>query len=185
MHLNLRQLLSALEFLHSFDLIHTDLKVENILFADPELECDSRGDPLPRSSKIKLIDFGGATYNDEHKTRVICTRQYRGPEVRLMYMYMCMCMYIYMCICVYVYIIYVYMYAYVYICICMHIYMCIYVHVYACLLTAVVALTLRSRVVTGDSGGGVVLPGGRLERGLYRVRDIFGGALFRHGIYII
>lgn len=78
-----RQLLSALEFLHSFELIHTDLKVENILFDDPELTCGSDGAPLPRSHKIKLIDFGGATYDDEHKTRIICTRQYRGPEVIL------------------------------------------------------------------------------------------------------
>lgn len=33
---------------------------------------------------IAVIDFGGATYdNDSHKSRIINTRQYRGPEVTL------------------------------------------------------------------------------------------------------
>ncbi len=30
-----------------------------------------------------MIDFGGATYDDEHKTRIVNTRQYRAPEVVL------------------------------------------------------------------------------------------------------
>mmetsp|Transcript_34473 Transcript_34473/g.43525 ORF Transcript_34473/g.43525 Transcript_34473/m.43525 type:complete len:327 (+) Transcript_34473:1061-2041(+) len=30
-----------------------------------------------------VIDFGGATYDDEHKSSIINTRQYRGPEVIL------------------------------------------------------------------------------------------------------
>mmetsp|Transcript_31694 Transcript_31694/g.83758 ORF Transcript_31694/g.83758 Transcript_31694/m.83758 type:complete len:386 (-) Transcript_31694:440-1597(-) len=39
---------------------------------------------IPTSSKIKLIDFGCATYdNDEHKSTLIATRQYRAPEVIL------------------------------------------------------------------------------------------------------
>ncbi len=32
---------------------------------------------------LAVIDFGGATYDDRHKTRVVCTRQYRPPEVVL------------------------------------------------------------------------------------------------------
>jgi serine/threonine protein kinase len=32
---------------------------------------------------IKLIDFGGATFENEHHASVINTRQYRGPEVIL------------------------------------------------------------------------------------------------------
>jgi serine/threonine protein kinase len=36
---------------------------------------------LPKSSRVRIIDFGGATlYNEAHST-VICTRQYRPPEV--------------------------------------------------------------------------------------------------------
>ena len=30
-----------------------------------------------------VIDFGGATYDDERKSTVVNTRQYRGPEVVL------------------------------------------------------------------------------------------------------
>jgi serine/threonine protein kinase len=38
---------------------------------------------LPESTRIKIIDFGGATYDDEKKSSVINTRQYRAPEVIL------------------------------------------------------------------------------------------------------
>ena len=37
----------------------------------------------PKSSEIKLIDFGSATYEDQHHTSVVCTRHYRPPEVVL------------------------------------------------------------------------------------------------------
>merc|ERR1719499_1237192 len=37
----------------------------------------------PASSQIKLIDFGNATYEEEHHSSIINTRQYRGPEVLL------------------------------------------------------------------------------------------------------
>jgi len=36
---------------------------------------------LPLNDEIKLIDFGGATFANEHKTKIINTRQYRAPEV--------------------------------------------------------------------------------------------------------
>jgi serine/threonine protein kinase len=38
---------------------------------------------VPVSTRIKLIDFGGATYDDEKKSSVVNTRQYRAPEVIL------------------------------------------------------------------------------------------------------
>jgi dual-specificity kinase/CDC-like kinase len=82
-----RQLLEALEFLHSFGLIHTDLKLENILLTNfQELSHNYRGRTyeIPKSTRIKLIDFGGATYNDKkNKSSIINTRQYRAPEVIL------------------------------------------------------------------------------------------------------
>lgn len=79
-----RQLLSALKFLKPLEIIHTDLKCENILFAESQLSTGEDGLPLPASTKIKLIDFGGATYDDdESKTTIINTRQYRAPEVTL------------------------------------------------------------------------------------------------------
>ena len=33
--------------------------------------------------RLKIIDFGSATYDDDYKTNIINTRQYRAPEVIL------------------------------------------------------------------------------------------------------
>jgi serine/threonine protein kinase len=38
---------------------------------------------IPESTKVKVIDFGGATYDSERKSCVVNTRQYRAPEVIL------------------------------------------------------------------------------------------------------
>jgi len=81
-----RQLLETLEFLHSFRLIHTDLKPENILlvnYREIPYKWHGRSYMIPESTKIKIIDFGGATYDDEKKSSVVNTRQYRAPEVIL------------------------------------------------------------------------------------------------------
>ena len=67
---------------NSFGLVHTDLKPENILLLDAN-ERNHRGRTIPASSRIKIIDFGGATYDDEKKSHVVNTRQYRAPEVIL------------------------------------------------------------------------------------------------------
>lgn len=76
------QLLETLEFLHRLRLIHTDLKIENILLInDREIIFDGRR--VPESTRIKLIDFGGACYDNEKKSSLINTRQYRAPEVIL------------------------------------------------------------------------------------------------------
>ena len=103
------QLLRALTFCHTrVKLVHTDLKPENILLVQRS-SCDARDerrmddiyprtlndggvldlrstccpDP-PLNNDIRLIDFGGATYDDDaSKSRVISTRQYRAPEVLL------------------------------------------------------------------------------------------------------
>ncbi|KAL0587642.1 hypothetical protein ABG067_002661 [Albugo candida] len=37
----------------------------------------------PACNAVRLIDFGGATYDDESKSQIINTRQYRSPEVIL------------------------------------------------------------------------------------------------------
>ena len=81
-----RQLLETLDFIHSFKLIHTDLKPENILLTNYRVvpyQWRGRHYRIPESTKIKLIDFGGATYDDEKKSSIINTRQYRSPEVIL------------------------------------------------------------------------------------------------------
>jgi dual-specificity kinase len=98
-----RQCLRALKFLHNqLQMTHTDLKPENILLQSQEAarqsyfpreekwqetHKSSKGRNAtylrPASSQIKLIDFGNATYYDEHHSSIINTRQYRGPEVVL------------------------------------------------------------------------------------------------------
>jgi serine/threonine protein kinase len=78
-----KQLLETLEFLHSFRLIHTDLKPENILLLN-DREVSYKGRYIvPESNRIKVIDFGGATYDKEKKSSIVNTRQYRAPEVIL------------------------------------------------------------------------------------------------------
>jgi serine/threonine protein kinase len=77
-----QQLLETLEFLHSFGLVHTDLKPENILLINSR-EVKYNGHYIPESTRIKVIDFGAATYDREKKSSVVNTRQYRAPEVIL------------------------------------------------------------------------------------------------------
>lgn len=99
-----RQCMKALKFLHAtLRMTHTDLKPENILLQSQEAPRPSRfpreaewlqtqssktqqqlGQYLrPANAEIKLIDFGNATYEEEHHSSIINTRQYRGPEVVL------------------------------------------------------------------------------------------------------
>lgn len=100
-----RQSLEALSFLHDrLKMTHTDLKPENILLVTREPPRttnfprqqwqESRGPSSkqcqpsvpyrrPVTSEIKIIDFGNATYDSEHHSSIINTRQYRGPEILL------------------------------------------------------------------------------------------------------
>ena len=68
-----RQLFFALAILHSFKLVHTDLKPENI--------AASR--PLDEDSEVKLLDFGNAVELPVLSSRLVGTRHYRPPEVVL------------------------------------------------------------------------------------------------------
>ena len=76
-----RQLLEAVDFIHGCKLTHTDLKPENILLVHPTPEGEAAA-PLRRTD-IQVIDFGSATFDDEHHTTVVSTRHYRAPEVIL------------------------------------------------------------------------------------------------------
>eukprot|EP00455_Lapot_gusevi_P004436 TRINITY_DN1183_c0_g1_i5.p1 TRINITY_DN1183_c0_g1~~TRINITY_DN1183_c0_g1_i5.p1 ORF type:complete len:466 (-),score=71.08 TRINITY_DN1183_c0_g1_i5:100-1335(-) len=80
------QLVKAVAFCHSIDLVHTDLKPENILLANSDYKEEFRqGEKhayrVPVSTEIRLIDFGGATFINDHHAKIINTRQYRAPEV--------------------------------------------------------------------------------------------------------
>nr|QGP73796.1 Tubby-like F-box protein 3 [Sedum alfredii] len=73
-----RQLLECIAFMHDMRLIHTDLKPENILLVSPDYVKvpDYKGSSrspkdssyfkrVPKSSAIKVIDFGSTTYDKQ------------------------------------------------------------------------------------------------------------------------
>ncbi|XP_048427575.1 serine/threonine-protein kinase AFC2 isoform X1 [Pyrus x bretschneideri] len=91
-----RQLLECVAFMHDMRLIHTDLKPENILFVSseyikvPDNKFTSRPPKdgtsykrLPKSSAIKVIDFGSTAYEHQEHNYIVSTRHYRAPEVIL------------------------------------------------------------------------------------------------------
>ncbi|KDP26676.1 hypothetical protein JCGZ_17834 [Jatropha curcas] len=91
-----RQLLECVAFMHDLRLIHTDLKPENILFVSPEyVKIPDYKVPsisptegtyfkrLPKSSAIKVIDFGSTAYGHHEHNYIVSTRHYRAPEVIL------------------------------------------------------------------------------------------------------
>ncbi|XP_058101993.1 serine/threonine-protein kinase AFC1-like isoform X4 [Magnolia sinica] len=82
--------------MHDLHLIHTDLKPENILLVSseyvkvPDYKVSSRSPKdgsyfkrLPKSSAIKVIDFGSTTYEQQDHSYIVSTRHYRAPEVIL------------------------------------------------------------------------------------------------------
>ncbi|KAJ7956756.1 Serine/threonine protein kinase [Quillaja saponaria] len=91
-----RQLLECVAFMHDMRLIHTDLKPENILFVSseyvkiPDYKITSRSPKegtfykrMPKSSAIKVIDFGSTAYEQQNHNYIVSTRHYRAPEVIL------------------------------------------------------------------------------------------------------
>ena len=84
-----RQLLETVAFLHSIRLVHTDLKPENILLPSHKYykvqptKGSRRGKRVPEKADLYLIDFGSATFEDQHHSKVVSTRHYRAPEVML------------------------------------------------------------------------------------------------------
>ncbi|CAI8597588.1 unnamed protein product [Vicia faba] len=89
-----RQLLECVAFMHDLHMIHTDLKPENILLVSseylkvPDYKSSSRAPfsffkRVPKSSAIKVIDFGSTTYERENQNYIVSTRHYRAPEVIL------------------------------------------------------------------------------------------------------
>ena len=75
-------LCQSVQFLHRHNLTHTDLKPENILFNDSSFIIKDNQRKVVDAS-VKLIDFGSATFDHEHHSRIISTRHYRAPEVIL------------------------------------------------------------------------------------------------------
>lgn len=93
-----QQCLSAVQFLHEeIHLVHTDLKPENILLESmgapvaahfPRSGFCSSADLTqnyfrPCSTRIKIIDFGSARFEQQCGVAIINTQEYRSPEVIL------------------------------------------------------------------------------------------------------
>ena len=84
-----RQLMRAVAFLHTLKLVHTDLKPENILLLSsayqrvPVSSGSKFTKRVPDGLTIPLIDFGSATFENQHHSTVVSTRHYRAPEVIL------------------------------------------------------------------------------------------------------
>lgn len=68
--------------LHLFTIVQY-IQPENILLLNGKQVPQRGGYSIPESTRIKVIDFGGATYDDEKKSSIVNTRQYRAPEVIL------------------------------------------------------------------------------------------------------
>eukprot|EP01060_Flectonema_neradi_P007125 TRINITY_DN1494_c0_g1_i1.p1 TRINITY_DN1494_c0_g1~~TRINITY_DN1494_c0_g1_i1.p1 ORF type:complete len:634 (+),score=116.28 TRINITY_DN1494_c0_g1_i1:234-1904(+) len=66
-----KQVLVALAFIHKLNLIHCDLKPENML-----IRSFSR-------CEVKVIDFGSSCFTHDHQTSYLQSRCYRAPEVIL------------------------------------------------------------------------------------------------------
>lgn len=86
-----QQLLQALAFLREQDVIHCDLKPENVLVQAPG--CYFTGEPVTTAQantwidQVKLVDFGSSCLASKAVFTYIQSRFYRSPEVMLGHAY--------------------------------------------------------------------------------------------------
>ena len=75
------QVLTGLDFLHSMGIIHTDVKLENVLLSNNASSTNFSS--AVESIKVKLADFSGALQVGEISPAIIGTSEYRAPELLL------------------------------------------------------------------------------------------------------
>ena len=79
----MRQVLEALSFLHQkAQIIHTDVKPENVLIMGSCSEADAFKEPI-MGLKVKVADLGSSCWVDKKFSVKIGTQEYRAPEVLL------------------------------------------------------------------------------------------------------
>ena len=64
-------MLRGLAYIHSLDIIHCDIKPENVVLEDV------------KEVRVKLIDFGSSCFTSDALTSYVQSRSYRAPEVIL------------------------------------------------------------------------------------------------------
>ena len=69
------QILTSLKFMHAKDLIHCDVKPENVVLRFGEVNAKNR--------KVKVIDLGSSCFTTDHLSSYVQSRSYRAPEVTL------------------------------------------------------------------------------------------------------
>eukprot|EP00768_Dysnectes_brevis_P004058 gnl/Dysnectes_brevis/2883_a3521_1245.p1 GENE.gnl/Dysnectes_brevis/2883_a3521_1245~~gnl/Dysnectes_brevis/2883_a3521_1245.p1 ORF type:complete len:912 (+),score=227.66 gnl/Dysnectes_brevis/2883_a3521_1245:145-2880(+) len=80
-----RSFLEGVHCLHSLRLIHTDLKPENVMSKQKPIATRVRDRIFvhPPGAEMVVIDVGSVICWDEARPSLVCTRQYRPPEVIL------------------------------------------------------------------------------------------------------
>lgn len=77
----IKQILEGVDYIHSQNMIHRDLKPGNILIFPETVNCIDHIEPNTKSY-IKIADFGSVRYGIEGKmSEGVCTIWYRAPEV--------------------------------------------------------------------------------------------------------
>ena len=77
------QILSGVDLLHRNYMVHTDLKLENILLKEQGI-IDRDGFHLDTgisSTSLRLIDFGSSDTGKKWHRHLVTTRHYRAPEI--------------------------------------------------------------------------------------------------------
>lgn len=74
-------ILKGLEFIHKENIIHCDIKPENIMIKVPS--NFNPNDSIDRTVLVKIIDFGSSCFSNEISYSYIQSRYYRAPEVVL------------------------------------------------------------------------------------------------------